>query len=293
MKVIIAYDGSTYADAALDDLRRAGFPRDSEILVASVADTSIGMPMPSEFDMVSAASRRLDAVIAQARQHEARVLKETEATAANAVDKIRQQFPEWNVWAEVLRGDPAEELLRSADEWNADLIMGGSQGRSAIGRFFLGSVSKSVADRTAAAVRVARPGFEKPDSEPIEIVLGAKNPAEAERLVEAVGRRVWPADARMRLVAVDGGVAAAGGIPAYYADGKSIYESAAERLTSVCLQVSVEIASGDPTTVFFEAADAWRADAIFVTAGNTNQSRLDNTASALVTRARCTVEIVR
>ncbi|HEX5885021.1 MAG TPA: hypothetical protein VFY67_10830 [Pyrinomonadaceae bacterium] len=28
MKVMVAYDGSAYADAALDDLRRAGLPRE-------------------------------------------------------------------------------------------------------------------------------------------------------------------------------------------------------------------------------------------------------------------------
>ena len=31
MKVMVAYDGSAYADAALDDLRRAGLPREETI----------------------------------------------------------------------------------------------------------------------------------------------------------------------------------------------------------------------------------------------------------------------
>ena len=38
MKLLIAYDGSKCADAALDDLRRAGLPRKMEVLVLSVAD---------------------------------------------------------------------------------------------------------------------------------------------------------------------------------------------------------------------------------------------------------------
>jgi len=33
MKILVAYDGSECADAALDDLRRAGLPADAQIKV--------------------------------------------------------------------------------------------------------------------------------------------------------------------------------------------------------------------------------------------------------------------
>jgi len=291
MKVVIAYDGSEYADAAIDDLIHAGFPRDSNILVASVADFSKRRPTYSEFDLLSAASRRVDAVLAQARHHEASVLKETRAMASRVVQRIRQQFPEWMVHSEVLRGDPAVELLRKVDEWNADLIMGGSQGRSSFGRFFLGSVSKSVAEEAACSVRVVRPKAEKADSGAIEIIVGAKNPAEAERIVETVGRRVWPSETRIRLVAITEG-ASDGTVAAYCPDGKSIYEAAAERLSSVCLKVSLQFESGDPKAVLIDTAEAWGADSIFVLGGN-KRGELDDTASHLITNAKCTVEIVR
>ena len=38
MKVMIAYDGSGFADTAIDDLRRAGLPPKGEILVVTAAD---------------------------------------------------------------------------------------------------------------------------------------------------------------------------------------------------------------------------------------------------------------
>lgn len=43
MKLLIAYDGSPGADAALDDLRHAGLPRRAqvEVLVVSVADVFV------------------------------------------------------------------------------------------------------------------------------------------------------------------------------------------------------------------------------------------------------------
>ena len=173
-----------------------------------------------------------------------------------------------------------------------DLIIGAAQGRSAIGRFSWGASRKTVAERAGCSVRIVRSGFEKADGGPLEIILGAKNPAEAERIVESVGRRVWPENARIRLIAVDDAVAA-GGVSAYCPDGKSIYEAAAESLAAVCLKVSLQIKTGDPTTSFLEEADAWRADAIFIAAGGPNDEGLDSTASTLVTTAKCTLEIVR
>ena len=38
MKVLIAYDGSPYADAALADLRWAGLPRETAVLVATACE---------------------------------------------------------------------------------------------------------------------------------------------------------------------------------------------------------------------------------------------------------------
>ena len=293
MRVIIAYDGSNDADAAIDELPRAGLPRDSEVLVASVADLSAGTSAVSEFDLLSAASRRMDTVLARVRQRKARVLKESRAMVSEVVHRLRPQFPDWILDSEVMRGTPADELLRKVKEWKADLIMGGSQGRSAIGRFFLGSVSKSVAERAACSVRVVRRGHKKTDAEPMEIILGAKNPVEAERIVEAVSQRVWRADTRMRLVAVDDGVSA-GRVSAFYSDGKSIYESIAERLAASGPQVSVQLENRDPKAILLGAADTWQADAIFIVAGSGDKAAgLDESASELIPAAKCTVEIVR
>jgi hypothetical protein len=58
MKVLIGYDGSESADAALDELNRAGLPADTEILVVAVG--SIWMP-PTDIASLPAealASRR-------------------------------------------------------------------------------------------------------------------------------------------------------------------------------------------------------------------------------------------
>jgi hypothetical protein len=42
MRVVIGYDGSEYADAALDDSLHAGPPRDAEALIISIAEGVMG-----------------------------------------------------------------------------------------------------------------------------------------------------------------------------------------------------------------------------------------------------------
>jgi hypothetical protein len=46
MKLLIAYDGSTYAESAIDDLRRAALPEKCEAIVISVAETWLS-PIPA------------------------------------------------------------------------------------------------------------------------------------------------------------------------------------------------------------------------------------------------------
>jgi hypothetical protein len=94
------------------------------------------------------------------------------------------------VRTEVLEGSPSRELLRKAEEWQPDLIVVCSQGRSALGRFFPGSVSKKLATESRSSVRVVRRIAERNDDEPPRIMIGVDGSPGAERAVRSVGRRV-------------------------------------------------------------------------------------------------------
>lgn len=52
MKLLIAYDGSRYADAALDDLTHAGLPTKGEAWIISVAEVWLPPPPPSSLEIV-------------------------------------------------------------------------------------------------------------------------------------------------------------------------------------------------------------------------------------------------
>lgn len=308
-KVLIAYDGSAHADAALADLRRAGLPREAEALIVTVGDGLVSTSSPlAEVAGIALTSRRVTSAIAVAREQSARLLAEARVFAAYARERVLSDFPDWEVRTEVLEGSPSRELLRKAEEWQPHLIVVGSQGRSALGRFLLGSVSKKLATESGSSVRVVRRTAERSDDEPPRIMIGVDGSPGAERAVRSVGRRVWPEGTEVRIVTVDDGVPPKGILPAGAAtirDGneeamtkaRRMAEWAAEELRAIGLRVSVAIEKGEPRRVLVEEARKWGADSIFVGArrfgGAVERFLLGSVSTALVTKAHCSVEVVR
>jgi|SRR5688500_7087388 len=312
MRVLIGYDGSESADAALYDLRRAGLPRDVEALVVSVGE--VLMPASSVGNDVVGSpmtSRLVTEALAQAAARTGLLVEETQEFAEKAADRVRSYFPRWQVQAEGLAGWPETELIGKADEWKADLVVVGSRGRSAVGRFLLGSVSKKVVADSYHSVRVARGVLEKDDSNPPRIMIGVDGSPEAEQAVREVGMRVWPKGTEVRIVAVDDGTSPArisrvlptaaamirDSNEETCAAARMMVEWAERELGAIGLQVSVEVKKGDPQRVLIEEAQKWDADSIFVGSrkfnGTFERFSLGSVSTALVTNAHCSVEVVR
>jgi nucleotide-binding universal stress UspA family protein len=313
MKVLIGYDGSWSAEAVLEDLRRAGLPREGEALVVSVGEV-LALPEPSSAaGVVGAAltSRRLASGLARAQDRAAKALEEARILAAAAARRVRFFLPGWDVRAEPLAGTPAWELLGKAEEWGADLVVVGSQGRSALGRLLLGSVSKKVAEESSRSVRIARPAAVKGAGEPPRIIVGVDGSAEAERAVRAVGERVWPDGTRVLIVAVDDGTSptrsariqppAAALVPGCNEESavraSAMVEWGVAELRAIGLDATAAILEGDPRAVLVGEARRWDADCIFVGprkfSGAIERLRLGSVSSAVGKNAHCSVEVVR
>lgn len=312
MRILIGYDGSEGGGAAIDDLQKAGLPRDAEALIVSIAE--VMMPSSSIENVVVGsplASRKLTETLAQVEARAEHALKEAKELAAKAGDRVRRYFPSWKVRTEGLAGWPATDLVSKADEWKADLVVVGSRGHSALGRFILGSVSKKVVTDSHRSVRVTRGVVEKNDSQPPRIIIGVDGSPEAEHAVREVGMRVWPKGTEVRIIAVDDGTspkAIASVLPTAaamirnsnnkaFAASRLMVEWAERELRAIGLQVSVAIEKGDPQRVLIEAARKWQADSIFVGSrkfdGTFERLWLGSVSTALVTKAHCSVEVVR
>lgn len=307
MRILIGYDGSESANAALNDLRRAGLPREVEALIISVSDGLVD-PSSSIADIAgrAATSRRVTSAIALVREQAALALEEAKGFAAKARESVMSSFPDWKVQAAGLAGSPSVELINKADDWEADLVIVGSEGRSALGRFIIGSVSKKVVTDSLHSVRVTRKTEKQTGDLAPKIMIGVDGSPEAEHAVRGVGMRVWPEGTEVRLIAVDDGtsptrisgvLAPAPSMSNVSESARLMVEWAENELRAIGLQVSVAVEKGNPQRVLIEEARKWDADSIFVGgrkfSGAIERFWLGSVSTALVTNAHCSVEVVR
>jgi nucleotide-binding universal stress UspA family protein len=311
MKILIGYDGSDCAEAALDDLQRAGLPHEAEALVMSVCEIWPSPPPPSSFEIVEQAREvHAPSDIRRVYAKDSVALEDAQSLAERAAVRLRANFPGWEIAAAASIGSPYRELINKADEWQPDLIAVGSHGRSALGRFVLGSVSQGVLTHARCSVRVARGRVDEPDT-PVRIVVGVDGSPASAAAVREVESRAWPSLSEVSVVAVNDPLT-----PTFIGQfippvAKTIEESnqadrewlkkvlddCTERLRISGLKVLTTIREGDPKRVLLEAAREWGADCIFVGSigfGNPLERLVLGSVSASVAaRAHCSVEVVR
>ncbi|HWN07935.1 MAG TPA: universal stress protein [Pyrinomonadaceae bacterium] len=304
MRILIGSDGSSYADTAIDDLQRAGLPSNVEALVVSVGDAPIVPPFASH-EVIERAfvGDRVVSIVDHANRQVSEVLKHANEVIVSASARLGSFFPGWQVRGEILAGCPAAELVRKANEWKAELLVVGSEGRSAIGRLILGSVSLEVATDAGCSVRIGRRGPAQPDRKELRILFGLDGSPGAERAIRKVLMRAWPARTELRVVAVDDGVSPIQSDVNWVSEMHVREDTsiAAGRIINVAeargLSVTAAIKEGDPQRVLLAEAFEWEADCIVIgsrapgdaTAG----SFAGSVSNGLAANAECSVEIVR
>lgn len=304
MRILIAYDGSSCADAALDDLRRAGLPSEAEALVLSVADV---WPPTSYNGAPEVPDDDLPPAVKMARVQALQAVQAADTLARQAARIVKTLFPGWDVRSQALADSPAWAIIKTADQWPADLVVLGSHGHSALHRFVLGSVSQKVLTEARCSVRIAR---ERRHEGPIRLVVGVDGSPGAELALHTLAGRDWPADSQALVVAVmdtrmnvtenaitptDEGWVEASHTETTHRVDETVNE-AAEQLRRSGLGVETLIGDGDAKHVLVEESETWAADCIFVGAsGMTRRSYmvLGSVSTAVAARAHCSVEVVR
>lgn len=311
MRILIGYDGSDCAEAALDDLTRAGLPNTAEAHILSVAEVWLPPPPPSSYEIIEEARTATSPAELQ-RDFAKRcpAAKEALAFAERARERIQNKFPNWKVSTDGLCDSALWELIAKADRWKPDLILVGSHGRTALGRFVLGSVSQRVLTEALCSVRIARGRVEEPDS-PIRIVVGTDGSPASDEALRVVAERKWPAQTEVKVVMVDDPL-----VPAVLgkvippleqmleedrreqrAWVEEISKHSIEILRSAGIKVTCAVREGDPKQELPKVAQEWGADCIFVgSAGFSNRFErfvLGSVSAAVAARAHCSVEVVR
>jgi nucleotide-binding universal stress UspA family protein len=311
MKVLIGYDGSDCADAALDDLAQAGLPASGEVEILSVAEVWLPPPPPSTYEIIEEArNAESPAELQRDFTKHCAAAKAALVLAERARDRVQARFPNWKISADSSCGSAAWELVAKADHWKPDLIVVGSHGRTALGRFVLGSVSQRVLTEALCSVRIARGRVDEPNS-PVRIIVGTDGSPASEEALRAVAARNWPPGTEVKVVMVDDPLA-----PEFLGKvipplGKMVEEDRQEErawverisresieiLHSAAIKVTCVVREGDPKKELPKAAEEWGADCIFVgSAGFSNRFErfvLGSVSAAVAARAHCSVEVVR
>lgn len=310
MKILIGYDGSPCADAALDDLRRAGLSRDAQAIILTVFEQWLPHAAGNNLthSNIGNSSQAGSGTLGTSAATGAEPLTETRALVLKGKSRLQTHFPNWEIKAEESSGSPASEILKRAGDWKPDLIAVGSQGHSGLGRFLLGSVSQKVANEAQCSVRVAR-GTAWKDGAPVRILIALDGSSGSEAAVRAVCSRMWPTESEVRLTTVIDrplvpivnhvvpSVGGGGASAAHDTWVQKFVDVATKKLRAAELVVSSKIEEGDPKSLIIANAEEWGADCIFVGASCARNSfekfLLGSVATAVVSRAHCSVEIVR
>jgi nucleotide-binding universal stress UspA family protein len=142
MKILLAIDGSAPSQDAIEEVARRPWPSPSALRILSVIQPYT--PPATEVVLASATWEEI-------RKRQA---QDAEQFTREASDRIAA--PGLTVDTEVREGDPRTAIVDAADEWQADLIVVGSHGRTGIERLVMGSVAQAVVAHAHCSVEVVR-----------------------------------------------------------------------------------------------------------------------------------------
>lgn len=153
-KILVPYDGSKYAENALDKaIHVAKLTRDSEVVILTVIEE------------VNAPTAVFDTKIRNYKTGEPTTLssylrdlqKDMRYKMMNRLDLLRQRYRNSvKIKTLVSVGRPEVKIIEYANNQHADLIVMGSRGLTGISRFLMGSVSRTVSEKVKCTVMIVR-----------------------------------------------------------------------------------------------------------------------------------------
>ena len=261
MKILLATDGSKYSDGAARFLARFDLSQADEIIALHVIP---GVPFLHSGGSYKAALMQLGEELApMIIDGTAGLLKDLRAKVSTAVTT----------------GHPADAIVAVGKQSNSDLIVMGNRGMTAIGAFFLGSVTRAVTINAAQSVLVVKPLQGKQDG-PFTVLFATDGSACAEETERVLSLIPFHPDASITAVYVS--LSAYMDIPARFCPGlddrlkkymtgmklsetehaEKVLEQARTRLKDKFRKVEVLIKNGDPSEQILQAARETRADIV-------------------------------
>lgn len=147
MKILLAIDGSDYSKAAVEELSRRTFQRGTKVQIISAFENT---------PLITSAPAPMGGLAGGYEDTGVIVRKLAENIVKEAAEILKKKKPELTISAAAINGPSKQVILKEAKKMGADLIVVGSHGRGAVGRFLLGSVSQAVALHADCSVLIVR-----------------------------------------------------------------------------------------------------------------------------------------
>jgi len=147
MKILLATDGTKYAEAAAQMLAKINLTAGDEVKVISIVDAQV----PLAIDVYGG-------YLPDTTELEKATKDNAEKVVEGTSKKVNAMLAGTNVavTSDVLYGTAESRIIETAEEMHADLIVIGSHGYKAWERMLLGSVSNSVVHHAPCSVLVVR-----------------------------------------------------------------------------------------------------------------------------------------
>lgn len=145
MRILIAYDGSSSADAAIDEVLKRPWPVKSEVRIVTVVEPQLTISPMLGVEVYGPLFERMRASV-----------REEAYARVKAAMKQFDSRPELQVTYELREGEIKHSLLDAIRIFKADMVIAGSHGASGLTRLFLGSVCHALVTHAPCHVLVVK-----------------------------------------------------------------------------------------------------------------------------------------
>jgi nucleotide-binding universal stress UspA family protein len=146
MKILLAIDGSSFSDAAVNEIASRPWPSASEVKIISVVEP----PLLPTVETWVPPDNYIEALEKAGEE-------QGQSIVSKAADRITSaQRDKLSVVTEIVKGYPKHAIIEVAETWGADLIVVGSHGYRGLTRLWLGSVSQAIALHAKCSVEIVR-----------------------------------------------------------------------------------------------------------------------------------------
>ena len=145
MKILIAYDGSPSAEAAIEEVVRRPWPENSQVRLITIVDRPLSVSQPNGVEIYAPLVERF----------RASVREEAYQRIQGALAKFNSRR-DLTIGYELRDGSAKNGLLEAVRDWKPDLVVAGFHGAGSVARLFLGSVCHALVTHAPCNVEIVK-----------------------------------------------------------------------------------------------------------------------------------------